>query len=97
MLVTGGPAEAFENRLQDLLKTEARLVVDLSRVQYLDSAGVRALVRAHTTAERLGGRIALVGPGHRVARVLQISRLDAVFHIYDSVEAATASAVQSRH
>ncbi len=55
-LVAGGAAEAFERQLQQLVRGGYRhLIVDLRRVSAIDSAGIRALVRGHTTAQRVGG------------------------------------------
>ena len=90
-LVAGGPAEEFERRVQGLFRLGYRhLVGDLRNVPRLDSAGVRALVRGHTTAQRLGGTFGLVSPNESVLDVLRLSRLDSVFQVYDSVEAARA-------
>ena len=50
-LVGGGAAEAFEQQLQRLVRDGYRnLVVDLSDVSAIDSAGIRALVRAEWKA-----------------------------------------------
>jgi len=88
-LVAGGPAEEFERRLQDLFQAGyRRLVTDLRGVTRIDSAGVRALVRGLTTAQRLGGSFTLVAPSPRVLAVLQLSRLDSVFTIFDRLEPA---------
>ena len=58
-LVAGGSAEAFELQVQTLYEQGHRhIVVDLSGVPDLDSRGVRALVRSHTTSQRLGGMLA---------------------------------------
>ena len=54
-LLAGGSAEAFERELQDLFRQGYRhLAVDLSTAPSIDSAGVRALVRGHSTARRQG-------------------------------------------
>ena len=88
-LIAGGAAEAFERHLQQVSRSGYRqLVIDLSGVQAIDSAGIRALVRGHTTALRLGGRVRLAAPSPAVRRVLELSHLLSVFEIYESVDAA---------
>jgi anti-anti-sigma factor len=88
-LVAGGPAEGFERHVQALFRQGyRRLVIDLQHVRALDSAGVRALVRGHTSAQRLGGSFRLVGAGAEVRGVLKTSRLDSVLAICDSLETA---------
>ena len=88
-LVAGGAAEAFERHVQQLFRSGYRnLVVDLSGVRMLDSAGIRALVRGHTTGQRLGGTLRLAAAPAEVAKVLELAHLAGVFEIYDSVDAA---------
>ncbi len=68
-LVAGGPAEHFEFRVQRLFEQGIRhRVVDLRAMPTLDSRGVRALVRGHTTAQRLGGTFKIVRPSRRSSR-----------------------------
>ena len=91
-LVIGGRAEAYEQSLEALFQQGHRHVItDLAKVPHIDSMGVRALVRGYTSAQRLGGTFKLVAPAARVRKLLGIARLDTVFQIYDSLDAAMAS------
>ena len=86
-LVAGGAAEDYERRVHDLFASGCRhLIADLRAADGIDSAGVRALVRSHTTAQRVGGTFTLVGPRPNVLEVLRLSRLEDVFRIRDSLE-----------
>lgn len=67
------------------------VLVDLGSVGYIDSSGVATLVESLQTARKEGGRFLLAGISEGTRRVLQLARLDKVFVIYDSVEAALAS------
>lgn len=88
-LLAGGPAEQLEQIIQSSFKQGVpRVVVDLRAVPALDSAGVRALVRGHTTAERLNRSFSLVAPNARVREMLRVARLDQVFTICETVSAA---------
>jgi anti-anti-sigma factor len=90
-LVAGGPAEGFEGHVRALFRQGYRhLVVDLRNVPTLDSAGVRALIRGHTTAQRVGGTFRLFGADERVRTTLHAARLDSVLEICESLEAAQA-------
>jgi anti-anti-sigma factor len=92
-LVAGGAAEAFERDIQQLFRAGQRhLIIDLSSVSMMDSGGIRALVRGHTTSQRLGGSLRLAAMPPAVARVLEESRLSSIFVTYDSVEAARLAA-----
>jgi anti-anti-sigma factor len=92
-LVAGGAAEAFERQLQQLYRTGYRhLVVDLSGVTIIDSAGIRAFVRGHTTAQRVGGTLRLAAAPAAVSRVLELAHLSGVFEIFTSVDGARMAA-----
>ena len=49
-----------------------RLVFDLSRLEYLSSAGIRCFIRARKAIEPGGGRVAIVNPQPAVRKVLDI-------------------------
>ena len=88
-LVAGGPAEEFEQRVQALFRNGSTdLLVDLRRVPTIDSRGVRALVRAHTSAQRLGATFRIACPCPAVRTILEVSKLDHVFVVYDNIDAA---------
>jgi anti-anti-sigma factor len=92
-LLGGGAAEAFEQELQQIFRRGQRhIIVDLSGVPAIDSAGIRALVRGHTTSQRLGGSLRLVAVTPAVMRVLEASRLASIFETYTSVESARLAA-----
>jgi anti-anti-sigma factor len=96
-LAGGGAAEAFERHIQHLYRTGYRhLVLDLSAVPSLDSAGIRALVRGHTTAQRVGGTLRLAGAQRNVKNVLELSHLGGVFETYDSIDAARMASLPWR-
>src|SRR6266516_2345102 len=69
-------------------KKPRRLVVDLSEVTYIDSAGLAALIEAMQKVEGYGGRFLLAGLQETVRSIFEISRLDQVFQIFPDVDAA---------
>jgi anti-sigma B factor antagonist len=90
-LMSGGRAEHFESVLQEAILAGSRyVIVDLRNVGHADSGGVRALVRGHLAVSQKGGRVSLVNVSATVGRVLHILRLDSVFPIYESIDAALA-------
>jgi len=92
-LVAGGAAETFERHVQQLFRNGYRhLIVDLSSVPMIDSAGIRAFVRGHTSAQRVGGTLRLAAAPLAVSRVLELAHLAGVFESYSSVEAARMAA-----
>ncbi len=73
-------------------KKPKRLVVDLSQVTYIDSAGLAAFIEAMQKVEGYGGKFALAGLQETVRSIFEISRLDQVFQIFPDVDAALAAA-----
>jgi len=71
-------------------KKPRRLVVDLSEVTYIDSAGLAALIEAMQKVEAYGGKFLLAGLQETVRSIFEISRLDQVFQIFPDVRAAAA-------
>ena len=85
-LVAGGPAEELERRIQDAIKSGfEHVVIDLRAVPSLDSAGVRALIRGHTSSQRLHRRFTLVAPNEKVKEVLELSLLARVLEVVDTL------------
>lgn len=68
------------------------LVVDMSRTQFCDTAGIHALVAAHRRAVAGNGRLLLVTAGIAVQRIFAITGLDQVIATFTSLEEALASA-----
>ena len=71
-------------------KKPQRLVVDLSDVTYIDSAGLAALIGAMQKVEGYGGKFLLAGLQETVRSIFEISRLDQVFQIFPDAAAALA-------
>jgi anti-sigma B factor antagonist len=69
-------------------KKPERIVIDLSRATYIDSAGVAALILAMQEVEAYGGKFALARMQETVRSIFEISRLDRVFQIFPDVDTA---------
>jgi len=69
-----------------------QLIVDLSRVTYIDSSGLAALIEGMQNVQEYGGKFALAGLQETIRTIFEIARLDQVFRIYPDVEAALAAA-----
>jgi len=78
------------NRMID--KKPKQLVVDLSRVTYIDSAGLAALIEGMQKIEAYGGKFALAGLQETVRSIFEIARLDQIFRISPDADAALAAA-----
>lgn len=68
-------------------KNKAAVVVDLSQVESLDSAGLMVLVSAMNAAQQAGLRFSLCALPPAVRIVFEVTQLDRVFEIFESVTA----------
>ena len=72
-------------------KKPDRIVIDLSRATYIDSAGVAALMLAKQEVEAYGGKFFLSGVQETIRLILETSRLDRIFWIFPDADAALAA------
>jgi anti-sigma B factor antagonist len=85
-------APQLRERLIALVEGGARhVIVNLDRVEFLDSTGLGVLVGALKRLRGVGGELYLVCDQERLLKIFRITGLDRVFSMYASVEAATAS------
>ena len=86
--VSPGIATSLKSTIADKPK---QLVVDLSRVTYIDSSGLAVLIETMQNMNGYGGKFALAGLQDGVRPIFEIARLDQVFRIYPDVESALAA------
>lgn len=65
------------------------VIVELSKVTYMDSSGIATLVRAWQTVKKTGGKLRLASLSVPVQDVFELAHVDKVFEICKSVEEAT--------
>jgi anti-sigma B factor antagonist len=91
-LVIGAQEAQFKKTVAQLLEQgRVNLLIDLSSVKFLDSSGLGALVRAMTTSQNEGGQTKLLGAGPQIRKLLEMTKLDSVFEMYDDLETAASS------
>ena len=61
------------------------LAIDMTRVSYIDSAGVGALVGAYVRHQRDGHTVTLAGTNERVRNTLKVTRVDNFFRYTESI------------
>jgi len=68
------------------------LILDMSNVPYVDSAGIGALVGAYVTCQKDGRTLALVGVNDRVRTTLKITHVEKFFQFYTTVSEVESAA-----
>lgn len=91
--IMGGPdAGLLNDKLHELIdKKKTRVVVDLARVDWMNSSGLGILIGGLTTIRNSQGELKLANITERIQNLLMITKLLTVFESYDSVDKAVAS------
>jgi anti-anti-sigma factor len=90
--VDSATAPELENTLKRLVEAEkTQIVLDLLGVEYMSSAGLRAMVSTLKAVKRVNGDLRVANPSSRVDEVLRLAGLSSIFAIYPSREAAISS------
>ena len=80
----------FDSELEQALTT-SRVVVVLSECTFIDSSALQSLVRAQRVIRDAGGVISLVAPSQPARRVLEVSTLDRILSVFDTLDDALIS------
>ncbi len=90
-------SEAFQKEIRNLVPDSrghvdaitCRIILDLSNVSYVDSAGLGALLGAWTAAQRKGCDLEIANLNPRVGKLVEITKLDAIFSKMKSIFGGT--------
>ena len=82
---------------QNVVRQEASqpIILDLSQVAYMDSAGLGCVVSAFTSCQRSHRAFAITGVAERIKSLFAITRVDGLLPCFDSLEAAEAAVKNS--
>jgi anti-sigma B factor antagonist len=84
-------AAVLSDRVARLMPDFRQLVLDLSGVEMVDSAGLGEFVVLHKQAAASRCSIRLAAPRNHVRRVFELTRLASVFEVHSTVEQAIGS------
>jgi anti-sigma B factor antagonist len=73
----------------------ARIIVDMSKVSFMSSIGVRTLLNGARGQVNRGGKLVLLNPAPLVREVIETSGIQSIAPIYDSLDQAR-TAVSNR-
>ena len=82
---------AFQARLIAALTPGAVVLVDLSSIEYVSSAGLRALMMGSKQSKASNGRLAVAALGPVVKEIFEISRFSLVVQVFDTPADALAA------
>ncbi len=85
-------SERLGDKVRSVLQQgDRKVLLNLSGVAYIDSAGLGELVNAFNTVKKEGGALKLVGVTKKLKDLLVITKLSTVFDAYDTEVAALQS------
>ena len=95
-LVLGDGSGLLKDKIQSLIfQGQKQILLNLSGVSYMDSAGLGELIAAHTSVTKQGGAIKVANLTKRVSDLLAIAKVLTVFDVYESEADALKSYVQA--
>ena len=91
-IILGEGDVEIKQAVDELVKQgRKKILLNLAKVPYMDSAGLGEIIRCFTALRKSGGYFKLLSPNARVRDLLNITKLLTVFDSYDDEETALAS------
>ena len=66
------------------------VIIDIGSVRYINSSGIGVLITLLTKARNKGGELCLINPSESVQKLLIITKLEAIFKVFNSIADAKA-------
>ena len=87
--ITAAYADELQEQLSSAVNAQnyAICLVDMSKVEFLDSAGLMALVGTFRLAQKLDKRLSLCSVAPSVRMIFELTQLDKVLEIFDNRDA----------
>jgi anti-sigma B factor antagonist len=82
---------AFRESMQTLIKDKTRVVLDMSRLKFVDSSGLGALISCLRDTNGRKGDFRLSNLSRSVLALFELMRMHRVFSIHETTEGAVAS------
>lgn len=91
--IMGGDDEAvFYDKLRELIdQNKKKVVLDLAKVEWINSRGLGILISGLTTMRNSGGQLKIARVVEKVKSLLTMTRLITVFDSYETVDEAVKS------
>jgi anti-sigma B factor antagonist len=94
----GEASLTLRQTIRDLIESgRTKVILNLCKVDSMDSAGVGELVGAYIPVKSKGGELKFLNPTKKVLGILQITQLDRVFEVYSNEQLAIRSFSEAVH
>ena len=85
---------AVQERLTELVQPDTRVLLDLSAVPYMSSAGLRTMLLLYRNAQSVDTSVGLVGVAPELKKMMEATGFLGFFTLHDSVEDGLATAAE---
>ncbi|MFW5985990.1 MAG: anti-sigma F factor antagonist [Halanaerobiales bacterium] len=72
------------------------LVLDLSKVKFIDSSGLGAILGRYRFLDKKGGKVLLVNPGQQIKKIFDMSGILKIMDVYSSIDEALSELEEGR-
>jgi anti-sigma B factor antagonist len=91
-LVGDGDTDTFRSAVNDFIEQGNKsLVVNLGKVNYMNSSGIGAIIQAYNNYKKVNGEVKLAGITNNVQNLLVVTKLIDIFDVHETVDDAIDS------
>ena len=91
-IMGGDDFELFSNAIKELVNEGSiDIVLNLSKVKWINSTGLGLMVSAYTSLVKQGGRMKIAEVSERIDNILHVTQLELIFETFEKEDAAVAS------
>lgn len=83
--------QSVEAKFNAAVAGSSKVVVDLGKVPFIASVGLRLLVAGAQAVSKGGGHMVLVSPDEMTRKILKTTGIDQLVKVYDDLDSALAS------
>ncbi len=84
--------DRFREDVDDFIEQgNKNLVINLQKVDYINSSGIGAIISARGNYQKENGMVKLVGVSRNVQNLLVVTRLIEIFEVYETLDEAVLS------
>ena len=87
-VIDAGNADEFKAGFASIVEKNKKIVLELGRVNFIDSSGCGSLLSCHRQTKSLGGDLKICGVQEMVRTLFELVRMYRVIDIFDSKEEA---------
>ena len=91
-IMGGDDFDLFNNTIKSLVaEGKVDIVLNLSKVKWINSTGLGLMVSAYTSLVKQGGRMKIAEVSDRIDNILHVTQLELIFETFDNEDKAVAS------